>query len=121
MLDPKAEPLPEAGPPDEFDEFTLVLLVRPANAPILDDEAAAKLQRQHLGHLESLRQRGKLLLSGPFDGQPDDSWRGLCVYRAPLDEARRLALTDPAVRGGRLGVVAFRWFTRKGALVTGQT
>jgi len=31
-----AEELPEAGPPHEFDEFTLVLLYRGLNPPVLE-------------------------------------------------------------------------------------
>jgi uncharacterized protein YciI len=111
--------LPEADPPAELDEFTLILLTRPANAPALASAAAERLQRQHLGYLEAMRCHGFLLLSGPFADQPDESWRGLCIYRAPLDDARRLAENDPAVLRGRLAVTAFRWYTRKGALVIG--
>lgn len=108
--------LPEAGPPDEFDEYTLVLLYRGSNPPVLDDEEGDRLQRQHLGHLEAMRRRGALLLSGPFSDQPDDSLRGLCIYRVGLEDARRLAESDPAVQRGRLRIVAFKWYTRKGAI-----
>ena len=111
-----ASDLPEAGPPDEFDEYTLVLLYRGSNPPVLDDEESDRLQRQHLGHLEAMKRRGALLLSGPFSDQPDDSLRGLCIYRVRLEEARRLAESDPAVRRGRLRIVALKWYTRKGAM-----
>lgn len=110
------EGLPEADPPQEVDEYTLVLLIRPVDAPVLEEHEAEKLQRQHLGYLESMKRRGALLVSGPFGDQPDKAWRGLCIYRVPLDDARQIALNDPAVRRGRLGVTAFRWITRKGAL-----
>jgi uncharacterized protein YciI len=112
---PADEP-PEADPPEEFDEFTLVLLTRPRNAPALTEEESDKLQRQHLGHLERLKQQGALIASGPFQEQPDESWRGLSLYRVPLEEARRLAESDPAVRRGRLAITAFRWLTRKGEI-----
>jgi uncharacterized protein YciI len=108
--------LPEAGPPEEFDEYTLVLLYRGFNPPVLDDEEGDRLQRQHLGHLQAMQERGALLASGPFSDQPDENLRGLCIYRAGLEAARRLAEADPAVRRGRLRVVAFTWYTRKGAL-----
>ena len=108
--------LPEAGPPDEFDEYTLVLLYRGSDPPVLDDDESDRLQRQHLGHLEAMKRRGALLLSGPITDQPDDSLRGLCIYRVGLEEARRLAESDPAVRRGRLRIVAFKWYTRKGAM-----
>lgn len=114
--DDEATDLPEAGPPDEFDEYVVVLLTRGSNPPQLDEAASNQLQRRHLGHLLELQRRGVLIASGPFSDQPDDSWRGLCLYRVDLDEARRLAESDPAVRSGRLSVTAFRWFTRPGAL-----
>jgi uncharacterized protein len=115
--DPDAQrELPVASPPDEVDEYTLVLLYRGLNPPHLDGDASERLQRHHLGHLEAMKRRGALLLSGPFSNQPDESLRGLCVYRVGLDEARALAEADPAVRRGRLRIVAFNWYTRKGAL-----
>jgi uncharacterized protein len=114
-LDTESE-LPVASPPDEVDEYTLVLLYRGFNPPDLDGDASEQLQRQHLGHLEAMKRRGALLLSGPFSNQPDESLRGLCIYRVGLDVARALAEEDPAVRRGRLRIVAFNWYTRKGAL-----
>jgi len=108
--------LPVADPPDEFDEYTLVLLYRGFSPPNLDDAAGERLQRQHLGHLEAMKRRGALLVSGPFGNQPDVSLRGLCIYRVGLDEAKALAENDPAVLRGRLRIVAFSWYTRKGAL-----
>jgi uncharacterized protein len=108
--------LPEADPPSEFDEYTLVLLYRGANPPQLSEQESDRLQRQHLGHLESMHKRGVLLVHGPFSEQPDDNFRGLCVYGTGLEEARRLAESDPAVRRGRLRIVAFKWYTPKSAL-----
>ena len=108
--------LPVASPPDQVDEYTLVLLYRGFNPQHLDDAASVRLQRQHLGHLEAMKRRGAMLLSGPFGNQPDESLRGLCIYRVGLDQARALAEEDPAVRRGRLRIVAFNWYTRKGAL-----
>lgn len=110
--------LPEAGPPDEFDEYTLVLLYRGFNPPVLDDEEGNRLQRQHLGHLQAMQQLGAIVASGPFSDQPDENLRGLCIYRSRLEDARRMAEADPAVRRGRLRIIAFTWYTRKGALPT---
>jgi uncharacterized protein YciI len=106
--------LPEADPPDEFDEYTLVLLYRGLNPPSLDERESNRLQRQHLGHLQAMQRAGALMASGPFSDQPDESLRGLCIYRVGLDEARRLAESDPAVRRGRLRIVAFKWYAQRG-------
>jgi uncharacterized protein YciI len=112
-----ADPLPTAEPPSEFDTYELVLLRRSQTAPALDDASTELLQRQHLGHLEAMRSAGHLLVAGPLSDQPDDEWRGVCIYRVgSLDEARRLATSDPAVRADRLTVEVMHWYTPKGAI-----
>jgi uncharacterized protein len=109
--------VPEADPPTEFDEYALVMLIRGPRAAYYDNnEEGAALQRKHLGHLEAMRQRGLMLAAGPFLDQPDETWRGLCVYSVPLAEAQRLAREDPAVVAGRLDIITLTWLTRKGAL-----
>jgi uncharacterized protein YciI len=106
-----------AEPPDEFDVYELVILRRPDDAPPLDDEAAELLQRQHLGHFASMKEAGYMRVAGPLDNQPDESWRGICLYQVgSLEEARRLAQSDPAVRAGRFSIDVMNWYTAKGAL-----
>jgi uncharacterized protein YciI len=105
----------ESGPPAEFDEYQLVLLERSATAPDLDEEAAATLQRQHLGHFAKMRRAGLMTVAGPI--RDDDAIAGICLYRAgTVERARRLAEDDPAVRAGRFEVRVMRWFTAKGAI-----
>lgn len=108
--------LPEASPPDEFDEYTIVILAKPPDAPALSGQELELNQRQHLGHFASLKERGLLLACGPVDETPDPAWRGVCIYKVGLDEARRLAESDPAVRRGRFKVLAYSWVTGKGSL-----
>jgi uncharacterized protein len=106
-----------ADPPAEFDVYELVLLRRPERRPEISEEAAELLQRQHLGHFANMKDAGHLKVAGPLDDQPDDSWRGICVYQVgSLAEARRLAEIDPAVRAGQLAIEAMSWYTAKGAL-----
>ena len=108
---------PTAVPPAEFDTYQLVMLYRPEGRPEVDEETADRLQAQHLGHLAAMREVGHLKVAGPLEGQPDDSWRGVCLYQvASLREARRLAELDPAVRVGALAVAAMTWYTPKGVL-----
>lgn len=104
----------------EFEPVALVLLQRPVDAPELADEAAEALQDAHIAHLQSLRERGILVASGPFSDQPDDSWRGLCLLRTGPDDARRLFDDDPLVRRGRLVAVALTWNVRKGDIPSGR-
>ena len=56
-----------------------------------------------------------MLASGPFDVRPNESWRGLCVYRVAIEEARRIPATDPLVRANRLCVQALSWLVPSGA------
>ena len=56
-----------------------------------------------------MRERGAMIAAGPFRERPDESWRGLCVYRVGADEARELAALDPAVRIGRFTFDLLTW------------
>ena len=98
-----------------MERYTLVFLKRPASGgpKVADPEG---LQRQHIGHLQAMARAGKLVVAGPFDDQTDPRMRGLCVYRTSLEEARRLASDDPAVKAGRLEVEAISWWVEKGAM-----
>jgi|SRR5271165_1777036 len=109
------EPVREPGPPSEFDTYQLVLLVSAPDAPVLDTEASAALGRQHQGHFAKMRAAGYLLVAGPIDD--DDEIAGICLYRAgSVQQARKLAEDDPAVRSGRFVVRVMTWHTEKGAL-----
>ena len=98
-----------------LERYTLIILKRPANggAKVADPEA---LQRQHIEHLHAMARAGKLVVAGPLDDQTDPRMRGMCLYRAPLEEARKLAHEDPAVKAGRLEVEALSWWVEKGAM-----
>ena len=86
----------------ELERYTFVLLRRPPDAPDYPEEQLEEIQEQHLAHLAAMHRRRMLLLSGPFDDQPDESLRGLCVYTTSLEETREITAQDPAVRAGRL-------------------
>ena len=94
--------LPEAAPPDHFDEYQLVFLWSARDRVKLDDSAADRL---HLGHLEAMRDASQLLVAGPLFGQPDPRLRGICIYRTESNaKASELAASDPAVRAGQLEI-----------------
>lgn len=102
----------------ELESFTFVLLRRPADAPDLPEERLDELQEQHLANLRALRERGLLLLAGPFDDQPDETLRGLCIFTSSLDETRELMAQDPSVVAGRLAADVMTWWTARGSLRT---
>jgi uncharacterized protein len=97
-----------------FDSHTLVLLVRPPDAPELSAEESARIQDAHLAHQADLAAQGHLLVAGPLDGQDDERLRGICVLAVDPETARRLYRADPAVRAGRLAVEVMTWLTPAG-------
>ena len=102
--------------PPELESRTLVLLKRPREAPAFSDEQREGVQAQHLGHLRAMRERGSLVAGGPFSDQPDETLRGLCLYRTGLEETRALAESDPAVHAGRLEVDVLTWWFPAGTV-----
>jgi uncharacterized protein YciI len=97
--------------------YELVLLRRQQPQPVLPEAEAELLQRQHLGHLHTMSTAGHLLAAGPLRDQPDEDWRGLCLYQVgSLTDARTLAEADPAVRAGLFTVDVMHWYTPKSEL-----
>src|SRR4051812_24503503 len=102
----------------ELEEFQLVLLRRPADPTAYDEETLDLIQREHLDYQASLRAEGVLVVNGPVVDQPDESLRGLSFFRAgSVEEARRLAEADPAVRAGRMVIEVMRWWCPPGLMV----
>ena len=99
-----------------LDRFSFVLLRRGPQADEFSEEELERLQAAHLGHLAEMHGRGVLAVAGPFSDQPDETLRGFCLYTVEVDEARRLAESDPSVRAGRMAVDVFNWWTRRGAI-----
>jgi uncharacterized protein YciI len=100
----------------ELEPLTLVLLRRPADAPDLPEAELDELQARHLAHLDALERSGALLVAGPFDDQPDERLRGLCLFAPPVEETRALVEADPAIRAGRMVADVFTWLVRPGQI-----
>jgi uncharacterized protein len=98
----------------KFDRHTVVLLVRPPDAPELPEDEAATLQDAHLAHQAGLAERGLVVAAGPLDDQDDERLRGICVLSVEPEEARRLYSRDPAVLRGRLAVQVMTWMVPAG-------
>jgi uncharacterized protein len=104
----------------DLDAFELVLLRRPPEAPRYDEATLERIQREHVEYHSALRAAGRVVTNGPVSDQVDESLRGLTFYRTgSLEESRRLAEADPAVRAGRLEVDVMRWFCPAGTMVSG--
>ena len=101
----------------ELDFFEPVLLKRPKGSSPISATEAERLQELHLRHLEEQTRLGNIRVAGPFDGQQDQSLRGLCIYRTgSLEKARELASTDPSVVAGRLELDLMHSYGPKGSI-----
>jgi uncharacterized protein YciI len=99
----------------DFDQLTVVLLVRGENVPDLTEEEERALQDAHLSHLADLHEAGHLAAAGPLR-DPDSYYRGMSILTVSVDEARTLAEADPAVRAGKFRVIVLPWMVPGGAL-----
>ncbi len=78
-----------------------------------DSTETAKLQKQHLAHLERMAVEGYASLIGPFGD--DGDIRGIVVFNTKtLLEADSLSKLDPMVKAGRLKTEVHPWWTEKG-------
>jgi uncharacterized protein YciI len=103
----------------ELEPHTFIVLRLRADLPDMTDEELDRHQERHLAFLQSKYDEGVMLASGPLTDQDDESWRGICVYTVPADEARRLAAEDPWVQAGRMEPVVFTWLARAGSVAFG--
>lgn len=113
--EPEAKPKAEPEHP-RMETISMVILVRGDKWTPEVTPQTQEIQKQHIGHLKKMGEAGKLVVAGPLSDQPDPSWRGIALYKTGLEEARKLAEEDPAVKAGRLKVLVMTWFTEKGAM-----
>ena len=100
-----------------LEAFELVVLRRPPDAATYDEETLDRIQAEHLAYLGSLRDAGLVVTNGPVLDHPDASVRGLTFFCVgSVEEARRLAEDDPAVRAGRLAVDVMTWWCPAGTM-----
>jgi hypothetical protein len=102
--------------PPELEPHTLVLLRWPDELPELTEAELDALQAEHVAYQLSLRQRGIIAAGGPFEGQPDERWRGISIYRVGPEAAREHIERDPSVQRGRLTYDVWTWLVPVGEL-----
>ncbi len=114
-------PFGDALVPAEREEHTVILLVRPPEAPSFTEAELDRLQEEHLTYLREQARRGALTANGPLDDQTDARLRGISVYALGLEEALAVARADPMVRAGRLAIDGARWITAAGTARFGRS
>jgi uncharacterized protein YciI len=102
----------------EFDNYTIVLLVRNPDGPKLEGDEANAMQDRHLAHLAHLADAGHLLAAGPLR---DEKYAGLSILNVPPEEALALKSPDPAVRAGLYVLHAMPWQVPRGAIAFQRT
>lgn len=81
-------------------QYVLVIL-KTGPTPLPKGEKRDAMFKGHFANMERLAAEGKLAYAGPLDGK--DGWRGLFVFAvASIDEARKLAETDPVIVNGEM-------------------
>ncbi len=94
--------------------YVLVILKTGPNR-VPDGPERDAMFRDHFANMQRLSDEGKLVLAGPLDGV--DGWRGLFVFAvADIQEARRLAATDPVLVNGEM-VAQYHAYYGSAALV----
>lgn len=87
----------------------VIAFLKAGSVKLTDSIERVNLQKAHLKNIVRLVEEGKLLIAGPFlDKQP---LRGIYIFDvATIEEAARLAATDPAVRAGTLVMELHPWY-----------
>jgi uncharacterized protein YciI len=81
--------------------YVFGLLRRAPDRPQIPEAEADAIQENHLAHLRRLRERGDLIVAGPF--VDDGELRGILIFRnRSMEEVRELTRSDPALQTGRL-------------------
>jgi len=79
-----------------------------------NEAEAQALQAKHLAHINKLAEEKKVCIAGPFGD--DGEIRGILIFNTPtLEEAERLANSDPSVKAGRLVVEIHPWWAAVGS------
>jgi len=94
-----------------------ILKTGPKDAEIKGDERTRAFQG-HFENMNRLSDHGKLTVAGPF-GKNDKAFRGLWIFAvATVEEAQRLAETDPTVKAGIFVVDYVPWFGSASLMAT---
>ena len=87
----------------------VMAFLKSGSVKIQDSIKRAELQREHLKNIFRLAEEGTLIVAGPF--LDDLSIRGIFIFNVEsVEEARKIAETDPAVKAGVLTLELHPWY-----------
>ena len=117
IAQPSPAPSASIAPKMEFDQFILVLLVRPPNAPEIPKAELDQLQGEHMANIRRLHAEGKLLKAGPTEDQSGRNVRGIFILTTDsVEKAREWVGSDPLIKRGSLVAEYLKWYVEKGSL-----
>ena len=93
----------------QFQRLSIVRLCTP-NPPAPDTPDDDRIQAEHVAYLGGLFEQGLVALNGPVRYRDSPGLRGMTVYTVDVEEARALAMRDPAVQAGWFDVVVDSWW-----------
>jgi uncharacterized protein YciI len=89
-------------------KYVMVFLKEGPNR-LKDAAAEAALQNAHLKNILRLAAEGKLIVAGPFLDNQDI--KGIFIFNvSTVEEAKKLAESDPAVKAGSLVMELHPWY-----------
>ncbi len=91
-------------------EYQFVMLLRGEKQDFSEEESA-KLQKQHLEHLQALWESRQATVVGPLEPAEGQELRGIVILDVgSVEEARRISERDPWVRAGGLRLEIHPWW-----------
>lgn len=99
-------------------QYVLVILKTGPNDASIKGKERQDIFAGHLANIGRLADEKKLAVAGPF-GKNDKSYRGLFILNvSSVEEAQRLAETDPAVKAGILIPDLIPWYGSASLMAT---
>ena len=98
--------------------YVLAILKTGPNDGTVKGEERTKAFQGHMANMNRLAEEGKLAVAGPF-GKNDKAFRGLFILNTTsLEEAQKMAETDPAIKAGIFVVDYIPWYGSASLMAT---
>ncbi len=97
-------------PEDKIEQYFFVM-IKTGPKQDFDSAQKAELFKGHMANINKLYYEGILKVAGPF-GKNDFKWRGIFIFDCKtLEEAEKIAQSDPAVAAGLFAVDISPWYS----------